>query len=48
MNETLRRDPDAIIERIRQDEHRAIAPAQVLRLFAGVGKTYAMLIAARA
>ena len=50
MNEALRRDPDAIIERIRQEEQRASRGR--LRIYfgssAGVGKTYAMLIAARA
>jgi len=50
MNEALRRDPDAIIERIRQEEERASRGR--LRIYfgssAGVGKTYAMLIAARA
>src|SRR5206468_3543767 len=50
MNELLRRDPDAIIERIRQQEHRAARGK--LRIYfgssAGVGKTYAMLLAARA
>src|SRR6185295_5785425 len=50
MNEALRRDPDAIIERIRQEEQRASRGR--LRIYfgssAGVGKTYAMLLAARA
>jgi len=50
MNEAFRRDPDAIIERIRQEEQRASRGR--LRIYfgssAGVGKTYAMLIAARA
>jgi len=50
MNEALRRDPDAIIERIRQEEERASRGR--LRIYfgssAGVGKTYAMLLAARA
>ncbi len=50
MNEALRRDPDAIIEKIRQEEQRASRGR--LRIYfgssAGVGKTYAMLLAARA
>jgi len=50
MNEASRRDPDAIIERIRQEEQRASRGR--LRIYfgssAGVGKTYAMLLAARA
>ena len=50
MNEAFRRDPDAIIERIRQEEQRASRGR--LRIYfgssAGVGKTYAMLLAARA
>ncbi len=49
MNEALRRDPDALIERIRQEEHKAARGR--LRIYfgssAGVGKTYAMLVAAR-
>src|SRR5712672_91950 len=50
MNETLRRDPDAIVERIRHEERKATRGR--LRIYfgssAGVGKTYAMLVAARA
>src|SRR4029450_7865259 len=50
MNDTPRRDPDAIIERIREEEQRALRGR--LRIYfgssAGVGKTYAMLLAARA
>ncbi len=50
MNEALRRDPDALIERIRQEEQKATRGR--LRIYfgssAGVGKTYAMLVAARA
>jgi two-component system sensor histidine kinase KdpD len=49
VNETPRRDPDALIERIRQDERKAARGR--LRIYfgssAGVGKTYAMLVAAR-
>jgi two-component system, OmpR family, sensor histidine kinase KdpD len=50
MNEGLRPDPDALIERMRQDEQKAARGR--LRIYfgssAGVGKTYAMLLAARA
>jgi two-component system sensor histidine kinase KdpD len=45
-----RPDPDALIERIREDEAKALRGK--LRIYfgssAGVGKTYAMLVAARA
>ena len=50
MSEGLRPDPDALIERIRHDEAKAARGR--LRIYfgssAGVGKTYAMLVAARA
>jgi two-component system sensor histidine kinase KdpD len=50
MNEDLRPDPDALVERIRQDEQKAAHGR--LRIYfgasAGVGKTYAMLVGARA
>jgi two-component system sensor histidine kinase KdpD len=49
MNEAPRPDPDALIERIRQEERKAARGR--LRIYfgssAGVGKTYAMLLAAR-
>src|SRR4051794_3610498 len=45
-----RPDPDALLARVREDEHRSIRGS--LRIFfgyaAGVGKTYAMLSAAQA
>ena len=50
MNEGGRPNPDALVERIRQDELKAARGR--LRIYfgssAGVGKTYAMLVAARA
>jgi len=50
MGESLRPDPDALIERIRHEESKAARGR--LRIYfgssAGVGKTYAMLNAARA
>ncbi len=50
MMDDARPDPDALIERIRDDEARASRGK--LRIYfgssAGVGKTYAMLVAARA
>ena len=50
MSDDARPDPDALIERIRDDEARALRGK--LRIYfgssAGVGKTYAMLVAARA
>ena len=50
MNQPSRPDPDALIERLRDDEARAARGK--LRIYfgssAGVGKTYAMLAAARA
>src|SRR5450755_4195904 len=49
MNESFRRDPDALVERIRQEEQKAARGR--LRIYfgssAGVGKTYAMLVSAR-
>src|SRR5450755_3798316 len=49
MNESFRRDPDALVERIRQEEQKAARGK--LRIYfgssAGVGKTYAMLVSAR-
>ena len=50
MSDDGRPDPDALVERIRQAE--ATAARGRLRIYfgssAGVGKTYAMLVAARA
>ena len=50
MNDDSRPDPDALIERIRENEAKAARGK--LRIYfgssAGVGKTYAMLVAARA
>jgi len=50
LSNDARPDPDALIERIREDEARAARGK--LRIYfgssAGVGKTYAMLVAARA
>jgi two-component system sensor histidine kinase KdpD len=49
MTDDQRPDPDALLAQIREDEHRESRGK--LRIYfgssAGVGKTYAMLVAAR-